>query len=125
MFESCAEIRQSFSDYVDGECSRQVFRSIHYHLSNCGACRRELDHWQTMKRDLLTMPRREVPPELSLRLRVIASRELHQNLLQRLVVRVENGLDQLALPASAGVLVAVICFGIIMGSQMSRVEAAP
>jgi len=47
------------------------------------------------------------------------SQQLHRNLLGRLWVRLENALQPLLLPASGGVLVAIICFGLIMGSQVA------
>jgi hypothetical protein len=117
MFESCLEIRNHFSDYLDGECPREILRSVRYHLAGCASCRRELEAWQAVQDDLRALPRVQVPAEESLKLRVNLSRQLHQHLLEQLRVRLENILEPLLLPASAGVLTAVLCFGIIMGSQ--------
>ena len=125
MFESCVEIRNHFSDYLDDLCEREVLRSIRFHLSYCAACEEELDRWQTLQSELRTQARRRVPPELALRLRVRMSRQLHRNLLQRLWVRVENALQPLLLPASGGVLAAVICFCLIMGSEVVPVTTLP
>ena len=119
MFESCLEIRGYFSDYLDGLCDWEAVRSIRFHLSYCASCCAELDRWQALQADLRALPRRRVPPELGLRLRVRMSQQLHRNLLGRLWVRLENALQPLLLPASGGVLVAIICFGLIMGSQVA------
>src|ERR1700740_2184423 len=111
MFESCLEIRNHFSDYLDGECPRETLKSVRYHLSGCASCRRELETWQTLQDDLRALPRLQVPAEQSLKLRVSLSRELHKDLFAQLKVRLENILEPLLLPASAGVLTAVVCFG--------------
>jgi len=115
MFESCTEIRAFFSDYLDGTCGPETLRGIRFHLTYCAPCREEVDREQTVRADLRALPRRRVPSELALRLRVCISQELHRNLLGRLAVRFENALRPLLLPASGGVLTAVICFGLIMG----------
>jgi hypothetical protein len=116
MFESCLQIRENFSDYLEGQCTPEMLRSIRYHLNYCPVCGDELELTEMLHADLRALPRRRVPPELDLRVRVRLSQELHGNLLERLLVRFENALQPLLLPASAGVLTAIICFGLIMGS---------
>ena len=118
MFESCVEIRNHFSDYLDDLCTPEARKSIRYHLSFCEVCREQLEQWQSVREELRALPRRQVPPELALRLRVQMSQQLHQNPLSRLWVRLENALKPLLIPATGGVLTAVICFCLIMGSQV-------
>ena len=125
MFEGCVEIRSHFSDYLDDLCESEVLRSIRFHLSYCMACREELDRWQALQVELRAQPRRRVPPELALRLRVWMSQRLHRNVLRRLWVRLENAVQPLLLPASGGVLAAVICFCLIMGSEVAPVTNIP
>ncbi len=125
MFESCVEIRGNFSVYLDGECDRDARRSVQFHLNYCVSCREELARWREMQAELQSLPRRRVPPQLALKLRVRLSQELHNNLLGRLMVRFENALKPLLLPASTGILTAVICFGIFMGSGAPVVSNIP
>jgi hypothetical protein len=125
MFEGCSEIRSYFSDYIDGTCSREALRSIRYHLESCHSCQAELQAWQTMRADLRALPRLEMPPPNSLSLRVRLSQEIHRNVLGRLLVRLENSLQPLLLPASVGALTAVICFSLIINSQPARDAHAP
>ncbi len=125
MFESCVEIRGYFSDYLDDVCDLQRIRSLNYHLDYCAPCREDLERCRAMKAHLRALPRRRVPPDLALRLRVRMSQELHRNLLRRLWVRLENSLQPLLLPASGGILTAVICFGLIMGSHAVPVVTSP
>ncbi len=117
MFESCTEIRSHFSDYLDGRCDRDQLRSIRFHLAFCGSCRAELAGWQTVQSALRALPRLRVSPELGLQLRVRMSQRLHRCLFSRLRVHLENALKPLLIPASGGVLTAIIFFGLIMGSQ--------
>ena len=125
MFESCQEIRRHFWNYLEGECDRSIFRSIRYHLEYCEPCRRELDRIETLQSDMSSFPIRRVPPELALRLRVKLSRHLHRNLLDRLRMFVDNALKPFLLPASGGVLAAIVCFALIMGSQIIPAASIP
>ena len=125
MFEGCVEIRNHYSDYLDGLCEPQVRKSIRFHLNYCGSCRRELEVWENVQADLRGMPRRQVPPELALRLRVEVSQGLHRNLLERLRVWMDNALQPMLLPASGGVLVAVVFFCLIMGSVVVPATTTP
>lgn len=125
MFESCLEIRSHFSDCLDGLCDADSLRSVRFHLRYCGACQEELGRWETIQGDLRSLPRQQVPTELALRLRVQLSQALHSNLLSRLLVHLENGLRPLLLPASAGVLTAVICFGLILGAGVPPASNVP
>ena len=125
MFENCMEIRSHFSDYADGLCDREILRSIRFHLSHCVSCREELELCSTLRADLRALPAQHVPAEVSLRMRVTLSRHLHRNLLGRLAVYLENAVKPLMLPASAGVLTAIICFGLIMGSEAFPVASVP
>jgi Putative zinc-finger len=119
MFESCLEIRAHFWDYLDGTCERTLFRSIRYHLEYCSSCRQEMARMEMVSDDLKSLRTRRVPPELALRLRVQLSRHLHQNLLGRLLISLDNVFRPLLLPASGGFAAAVLCFVLIVGSQLS------
>ena len=125
MFERCVEIRDHYSDYLDGLCDPQVLKSIRFHLSYCGSCRRELELWETVQADLRGLSQDQVPAELALRLRVAVSRALHRNLRGRLRVWMDNVLEPMLLPASGGVLAALVCFCLIMGSLVVPVTNTP
>jgi hypothetical protein len=125
MSETCTGIRGYFSDYLDGRCEREQLKSLRLHLGFCGACREELERLRTVQAELRALPRRRVPPDLALRLRIRMSHELHRHLLRRLWVRCENALQPLLLPASGGVLTAIVFFGLIMGSQFVPPPTSP
>ena len=119
MFESCVEIRRHFSDYLDNQCVPGARISIRYHLAYCPACQLEMRAWQSMQGELRALPQRRVSPEVALRLRVRMSREIHRNLLGRLWVRFENAFKPLLIPATGGVLAAVISFGLMLGMPVA------
>ncbi len=125
IFESCSEIRSYFSDYVDGACDRGTVRSIRYHLSGCASCSEELRRYQVLQADLHGLARQQVPGNLALRLRVQTSQELHRNLLGRMKVRLENAFRPMLLPSAAGVLVALVCFGLMLGEGTPRQNNIP
>ena len=78
MFETCVEIRNHFSDYLDDLCTPEARKSIRYHLSFCEVCQEQLEQWQSIREELRALPRRQVPPELALRLRVQMSQRAPQ-----------------------------------------------
>jgi hypothetical protein len=125
MFETCLEIRNHFSDYLDDLCTQEARKSIRYHLSFCDVCREQLEQWQSVREELRALPRQQVPPDLALRLRVQMSQRLYKNPLAPLWVRIENALKPLLIPATGGVLTAVICFCLIMGSEVAPITDIP
>lgn len=125
MFESCLEIREHFSDYADGACAPDALRSVRYHLSYCPACQTELARTGALLEDLRNLPRRTLRPEADLRLRVRVSQELHRHPLKRALVRVDNGIRSMLLPATGGLAAAVLCFCLIMGSEAVPVSRTP
>jgi hypothetical protein len=125
MFESCLEIRNCFSDYVDGICSQETVRSLRYHLRYCGSCQKELECAQALQSELRALPRRAVPAGPDLRLKVRVSQELNRHLLSRLAVRMDNMFRELLLPAGCGLAVAVFCFFLFLGSGAVPVNSRP
>lgn len=125
MFESCIEIRSHFSDFLDGACDRETYRSVRFHLSNCVSCTRLLEQHRGAQADLRALPSLQVPPQLALQLRVKASQYVHRNWLSRFGLFVDNVLRPLVLPASAGVLTALLFFGLIMGAEVIPPPLAP
>ena len=125
MFESCMEIRNQFSDYLDDRCEHEERRSIRFHLNYCVSCQEDLENMQAVQAELRGLPHRHVPRELSLRMRVCLSQRTHRQLLSGWRVRFENALRPFLLPASGGVLTAVIFFGLIMGTSFVPATTMP
>ncbi len=125
MFESCMEIRNQFSDYLDDRCGHEERRSIRFHLDYCPSCREDLEQMQAVQAELRGLPRRQVPPGLGLQMRVRLSQRVHRRIFAGWHVRFENALRPFLLPASGGVLTAVIFFGLIMGTSFVPASTLP
>ncbi|TAM84598.1 MAG: hypothetical protein EPN47_00330 [Acidobacteria bacterium] len=128
IFESCSEIRDHFSDYIDGVCQAETIHSIRYHLSHCFSCASELERYEALQAELQGLSRQQVSPGLALRLRVQMSQELHRNVFQRFLVRLENMFQPVLFPSVAGSLVALICIGLMLGAgtpQTSKIPDVP
>ncbi|HEV2426226.1 MAG TPA: zf-HC2 domain-containing protein [Terriglobia bacterium] len=127
MFESCNQIRECFSDYIDGACARQAVLSIRYHLRHCGACAAEFERYGLMREDVRTLPRPKPSPVTNLRLNVALSQAQNSSVLGPLRVRFENVLRPLLLPATGAVLAGLICFGVTLECLIvppARVDAS-
>ncbi|MGH9375554.1 MAG: hypothetical protein ACRD1J_05245, partial [Terriglobia bacterium] len=109
---------------TDGACSPETLRSIRYHLHYCLPCQQELDRAEALLGDLRKLPRRTMRPEADLRLRVRVSQELHRNLVRRALVRLDNSCRSLLLPATGGLVTAILCFCLILGSEALPVSHA-
>jgi hypothetical protein len=125
MFESCLEIRDHFSDYVDGLCSQDALLSLRYHLRYCDACRNELDRAESLQNGLRSLPRRVVRKEADLRLKVRVSQELNRNVLGKLVVRLDNALRERLLPAGGGLAIAALCVCLFLACEAIPVNSRP
>lgn len=127
MFESCGQIRERFSEYVEGVCSRQAVLSIRYHLRHCGACAAEFERYELMRGDLHALPRPKPSPLTNLRLNVALSQAQNSSVLGSMRVRFENVLRPLLLPATGAVLAGLICFGVTLECLIvppARVDAS-
>jgi hypothetical protein len=119
------EIRHQFTSFLDDRCTREQLRSIRFHLDYCDACQAELDQEQALQAELRALPQRRVPAELALQMRVRVSQGLHHRLLSALWMQFDNVLRPLLLPASGGILTAIIFFGLIMGTQFVPPSTLP
>jgi len=96
------------------------------HFSACTACGREYALLCDTQRVVNALGRKPAPPELALRLRVALSQEAaraYQRSYAALQVRVENALNAFMVPATAGVLSAIVFFGLLIGLFALPVQA--
>jgi len=102
---------------------RQAMRQ---HLTVCRRCALESGEQQKLRRTLRSLPRKNPPPDLALRLRVAAFRaraEMQgpgrwQRLRDRLSLGLENLMRPLALPAAGGLCSAVVLFSSLLPTFM-------
>jgi hypothetical protein len=115
---TCTEIKKLFSPYLDGRVSGSQMRALTRHLDECAGCAREYAATQRTQHLLASLGRPKAPADLALKLRVAISREAARSRRPRfegLLVRLENGLNAFMVPATAGLVSAVLIFGLLLG----------
>ncbi len=115
---NCSQARSLLSPYLDGMLNGRQMRELGNHLSQCAACHRHYELLSDTQRAVTSLGRKPAPPELALKLRVALSHEAaraHSRSLTGLQVRLENALNAFMVPATAGVLSAVVFFGLLIG----------
>ena len=114
----CKKAKSKFSTYLDGAVSGHEMRAISAHLDGCGPCQTNylsLQHTQAL---LSSLGSRKAPSDLPLRLKIAIQQERSRNAtraLQNIGLRIEHAINSFMLPATAGLLSAVIMFGVLIG----------
>ena len=114
----CAEIKKLFSPYLDGQVSGTEMRVLTRHVQQCAGCAREFAAMQRTHQLLASLGRKKAPADLGLKLRLAISREAAQARRPRyegVLVRLENSLNAFMVPATAGLVSAVLFFGLLLG----------
>jgi hypothetical protein len=115
---NCTDARTLFSSHVDGALAGADNQSVTEHLRECRACAQQ--HAALVKTQSLVMAlgRRPAPPDLALKIRVALSQERSISFRRRwqgFMVRAENAFNAFMLPATAGLVTAIVMFGLFVG----------
>lgn len=114
----CTEIQKLFSPYLDGRVSGKEMRMLTRHIEECAGCAREYAAIRRTQQLLAGLGPKRAPADLSLQLRLAISRETAQTRRRRLegvLVRLENTLNAVMVPATAGLVSAILFFGLLLG----------
>jgi hypothetical protein len=114
----CGEAKSLFSPYLDGAVTGTQMHALSRHLDICLRCKREYEVLKSTQQLLTSVGRRKPPADLALRLRVAVSHEAALAKRPRfdgMLVRLQNAVNGLVVPATAGLVSAVIIFGVLMG----------
>jgi hypothetical protein len=114
----CSEAKPLFSTYMDLSMGGKQMRLVSAHLQECEACRSEYTLLCRTQQLVAGLGRKQPPQDLALKLRVMASQQLAQRRRQPfegLRMRLENAFNAFMVPATAGMLSAVIIFGLLIG----------
>jgi hypothetical protein len=87
------------------------------HLEQCADCQKEYSLLENTRSLVASLGRRQPPSDLALKIRVAISRTRSRNslgLFQRYLVRLQNAFQGFMVPATAGVVSAVIFMGSLM-----------
>lgn len=137
---SCAEVRSLLPGYLDGAlpdglASGGRFR-IARHLENCPGCRHELETYRNLSQLISGVGCAVPPADLGVSIRVAVSKaRARQGIaagvrfwLNRAELMLENILEPLALPATGGLVAALLVFAMIyqvLGAGMPLDAATP
>jgi len=114
----CTRAKSLFSPYLDGMIPGRDMLALSAHLEGCENCREAYESLHRTQRLLSQAGKRKAPDDLALKLRLAISREIAQSrrpYLADLRIRLENTLNAFMVPATAGLVSAVVAFGFLMG----------
>lgn len=115
---NCVHAKTLFSPYLDGVVTGAQMHALSAHLEYCPACRQEYASLQQVQQLLTAVGRRKAPADLGLKLRVAMSQEIahsRRRYIRGLLVRLENTVNAFTVPVAAGLLTAMVIFGLLMG----------
>ena len=115
---NCGDVKELFSPYLDGQVSGVEMHTLSRHLQDCPRCTRDYAALQLTQQLLARLGPKKAPADLALKLRVVASQEaarVKRPRYQGLLIRVENALNAFMVPATAGLVSAVLIFGLLLG----------
>jgi len=114
----CKQAKSLFSTYLDGAVSGHAMRDISAHLEKCGSCHTSYISLKRTQALLSSLGSRKAPSDLPLRLKLAIQRERSRGpayTLRNLGLRLEHAINSFMLPATAGLVTAVIMFGVLIG----------
>lgn len=114
---NCAAIKQLFSPYLDGRVSGSEMHTLTRHVAECPNCAHEFTAMRSTQQLLSNLGPKKAPADLALKLRVAISREAAQRRrpYEGALVRLQNVLNAFMVPATAGLVSAVLFFGLLLG----------
>ena len=117
----CAEAKRLFSPTLDSLLDRGRTGALDQHMAECESCAAEFASLRRTKWLMATMTPHPAPPDLAARLNEAIAQQLTARRQTRLPVRLlrwENALNAYMLPATGGLLSAVLIFGLLIGVLM-------
>jgi hypothetical protein len=116
---NCRQVQRRLPGYLDGAVRSKEHARVHEHLETCGSCRRQLESYRRLALFMSNTKPVVVPADLALRIRVETSRERQEwgyfNWLRSRAKRIfEDILEPVAIPATGGVLTALVVFVLVV-----------
>jgi hypothetical protein len=113
----CTEIKPLFSSYLDGAVSGAQMHEVSGHLRECADCQTDYVRLENTRSLVSSLGRRQPPADLALRIKVAISSEnarSRRGFLQSYLLRLENNFNGFMFPATAGLLSAIVFFGLLI-----------
>lgn len=137
---TCAQVRLLLPGYLDGALPESGGPGLHsrlgQHLAACPECREELERYLDLSAMMSTVQMPPPPPELGVGIRMVVAKARSDGGVSgrlrasrtRLELVLQNILEPLALPATGGLVVALVVFAIVyqvLGAGMPLGAATP
>jgi len=114
----CKKAKSFLSQHLDGALETVQGRQVDEHLSACVMCRSEFAGLRQARVALASVGRKAAPADLALKVRLALSREaanVRVNPLALLRFRLETAFNAFMVPATAGLVSAIVFFGLLIG----------
>lgn len=114
----CTDAEPLFSAYMDHAMTGKQMREVSTHLEDCDRCRSEFGLLSNTQRMVARLGRKQPPADLALKLRVRLSQEIarsRRDPFEGIKVRLQNAFNAFMVPATAGMVTAIIVFGLLIG----------
>jgi hypothetical protein len=115
---NCSDIQERLSAHLDHALEAGERRAVETHVHSCAACDERLAAIRKTQSLVMALGRQPAPKDLALRIKVAVSQRREMTLRRRLqgaVVRFENAMNAFMLPATAGLVTAIVFFGLFVG----------
>jgi hypothetical protein len=112
----CMEAQELLSPYLDGAVTGTEMLGLQEHLDGCATCMREYQLLRQTQQLVLSLGRVQEPADLGLKLRLAISREAAEARRPRfegLQMRLEATVNAFMVPATAGLVCALLIFGLV------------
>jgi Putative zinc-finger len=115
---TCRTVRSVLSQHLDGVLEISRRRQVDQHLAACSACKSEFSGLRQTRTMLSSVGRKAAPEDVALRLRLALSREAATVRVDQFAMfrfRMETAFNAFMVPATAGLLSAIVFFGLLIG----------
>jgi len=122
----CAEAKLMFSPYLDGAVTGTQMHNLSRHLQGCSDCNREYALLRRTQELLATVKRQKAPADMQLKLQLAISREVanaRHSRVQGFLFRMDNAMRAFMVPATAGLMAAIVIFAFVIGVTMPELQA--
>jgi len=126
----CREAERHLPGYMDGTIEARHHSLVSEHLEGCDECRAQLERYRRLAICLASLDPAPVPQDLAVRIRVKASQfrpvpDRLRGAWARFALSFKNILEPLAVPATGGIVTALIAFvlvvqNILVGMPLGR-----
>ncbi|MGA7623395.1 MAG: anti-sigma factor [Candidatus Acidiferrales bacterium] len=116
---NCRQAERYLAGYLDGAISSRHHQLVRAHLAACQQCHSQLEQYRRLAVTLANVSAAPAPADLAVRIRVRTAREGSpwsdvKRWWSRAVVAFEDILKPIAVPATGGVLTALVAFVLVV-----------